>query len=75
MVTIDVDTGFCLHGSFVLTHHLQYSLPTDMPGNLGKSQTPCALEDFMQNAGNTEKSIFLCVLTDCEELAAWSALH
>lgn len=46
-----------------------------MPGNLGKSQIPCALEDSMQNAGNTEKYIFLCVLTDCEELAAWSALH
>lgn len=46
-----------------------------MPGNLGKSQTPCTLENSMQNAGNTEKSIFLCVLTDSEEFAAWSALH
>lgn len=46
-----------------------------MPDNLGKSQAPCALEDSMPNAGNTEKSISLRVLTDSEELAAWSALH
>lgn len=29
----------------------------------------------MPNAGNTEKSISLRVLTDSEELAAWSVLH